>query len=97
MTKCIGFIVPDMDTQIKMSKLGFCLDTPMKSFKVNPTDKEYNTCFGGVHISILRRRKYTRQCMNILRNIATDLKDWKIPDNVYLQTGVYQVFHVHAF
>lgn len=90
---CLGFVVPDKHTQLKLKEYGFDLDAPMKSFNDNMKIIDQNTTFGGVHISILHRREYNENIYKILEIIAEEIhneKPWKLPVSSKINRGKYQ-------
>jgi hypothetical protein len=88
--QCIGFLVPDYATQKQLEQHGFDLKAPLRSFRAEMTPLEKNTYFGGAHVSILRRRKYTEECFNILKEIAKKFKSkWSLPHAKFYH-GPYQ-------
>lgn len=92
---CITYLVPDKHTQIELKKYGFDITAPIISFKKNPTRKEKNTKFGGAHISILRRKKYTSDCNKELKKLTeifkmqTD-KNWSLPQTSFIKRNNFQ-------
>ena len=93
--KCLGFLVPDFYTQKELTKFGIDITAPMSSFKVNPLPFEYSTTFGGIHISMFRRKKYTKECLTQLKTIGNEFKNslkkpWSLPENSKIVSSEFQ-------
>jgi len=65
---CYGYFVPDREAQRQLAGLGFDLTAPKRSFDPGqPPLPAVGTCFGGAHVSVLRRCKFSPGCLDQLR------------------------------
>lgn len=92
---CLGFLVPEIDSHEVLKNFGVDITTPMRSFKVNPTPFEQSTTFGGIHVSIFRRREYNKDCVDQIKNISEEFKKtmgkpWTLPSNAKIIRGNFQ-------
>jgi len=77
---CYGYFVPDREAQRQLAGLGFDLTAPKRSFDPGqPPLPAVGTCFGGAHVSVLRRCKFSPGCLDQLRAAAACTQRWRAP------------------
>ncbi len=72
---CYGYFVPDREAQRQLAELGFDLDAPKRSWDT----RQPATCFGGAHVSVLKRREFSPDCLEQLRVAAGCTRHWRAP------------------
>lgn len=95
--RCLGFLVPDKNTQQILHKygfgFGFDLSEPSSFLKKNPSPFEENTTFGNAHVNIFCCRLYNDNYIKILKQIAKEIKQeqkWKLPKSAYIRNEEYR-------
>ena len=75
--RCYGYFVPDREAQRQLAELGFDLRAPKCSF--DPSEAAARTCFGGAHVSVLKKCWLAPRCRDGLAAAAGCTRDWRPP------------------